>query len=106
MLPRQVFSVDSCIDIECPGYRGSRLPPELKYKAAKWLTEWPPSHDQWKKISKKDQLFLDTVDTVEKIVGSQEHLIVKHVLPHFPLAGKILARKIHSSIPTFFFFKF
>lgn len=93
LLPRQVFSVDACIDIECPDYTGNRLPPELKYKAAKWLTDWPPSHDQWKKLSRKDQLFLDTVDTIEKIVGSQEHLTVQHVLPHFPLAGKIITRK-------------
>lgn len=85
-----VFSLDCSIDIECSGYSGNRLSPNLKYKAAKWLTEFTPSPDQYKKITATDKLILDTIDIVEKIVGGKQYMYIQHVLPHFRKAGKIL----------------
>jgi len=92
MLPRELFSLDACIDIECPDYKGNRLPPNLKYKGAKWLTDFAPSYSQYKKLTASDQFFLDTVDTVKKIIGSEELMYIHHVLPHFTRADILLCQ--------------
>ncbi|KAG5883757.1 hypothetical protein JTB14_023178 [Gonioctena quinquepunctata] len=92
MLPRELLSLDCSIDIECPGYKGNRLAPRLKYKGAKWLTEYIPSHDQWKKISAADKLFLDTVATLKTIADDEKFMFINHVLPHFSRADIILCR--------------
>ncbi|CAG9770167.1 unnamed protein product [Ceutorhynchus assimilis] len=92
MIPRELFSLDTCIDIECPDYKGNRLDTGLKYKCAKWQTEWAPSYDQFKKLSPKDKLFLDIKDLTEKIVGNKDFVMVQHVLPHFPSPDLIICK--------------
>ncbi|XP_050292932.1 FAST kinase domain-containing protein 5, mitochondrial isoform X2 [Anthonomus grandis grandis] len=99
LLPRQLFCLDCAIDVECPDYKGNRLRPEIRYKAAKWQTEWPPSHDQWKKISPKDQFFLDALDSVKKVVGhdTTDFVSVRHVVPHFPMADIIVCKDLNTN---------
>lgn len=87
MLPYQIFSLDSCIDIECPNYNGNRLPPLVRYKAAKWLTDWPPSLQQYKKLTRKDLFFLDIIELLKKILPNEDCISVQHLLPHFSTAG-------------------
>ncbi|KAL1502129.1 hypothetical protein ABEB36_007321 [Hypothenemus hampei] len=91
-LPSQLFSLDTCIDIDCPDYKGRRIDRIHKYKAVKWLTEWAPSYDQHKKISRKDQFFLDAIDATKKIVKHNDYVMVDHVLPHFPTADIIICK--------------
>nr|XP_023027707.1 FAST kinase domain-containing protein 5, mitochondrial isoform X2 [Leptinotarsa decemlineata] len=92
MLGRELFSLDCSIEIECPGYKGNRLPLNLKYKGAKWLTDFAPAHDQWKKKTAADKLFLDTADTVKQVVGDDSFMFIQHILPHFAKADIILCR--------------
>lgn len=87
-----MLSLDCSIDIECPDYKGRRLLPDRKYKAAKWQTEFSPDQYQWKKISASDQFFLDTLSAVEKIVGNRNLLYIDHILPHFPRADIVLCK--------------
>ncbi|XP_056633545.1 FAST kinase domain-containing protein 5, mitochondrial [Diorhabda sublineata] len=91
-IPREIFSLDRCIDIDCPDYTGNRLSPDLKYKAAKWLTEFTPSYDQWKKLSAIDKLILDTIDTVRSIVGDDRFMFIHHILPHFSRADIVVCK--------------
>lgn len=88
-LPIQIFSLDSCIDVECPEYNGNRLPPLVRYKAVKWLTIWPPSLDQYKKLSTKDLFFLDIIELLKKILP-EDCISVQHLLPHFSSAGNYI----------------
>ncbi|CAG9815090.1 unnamed protein product [Phaedon cochleariae] len=92
MLPRELLSLDCSITIECPEYNGNRLPPRLKYKGAKWLAEYTPSYDQWKKITRSDKLVLDTIDTVKLIVKDSNLFYVGHVLPHFSRSDIIVCK--------------
>lgn len=87
MLPLPLLSLDCCIDIECPDYKGNRLTAIARFKAAKWQTEWAPSHDQYKKTTAKQRLFLEILDTVKGIVGQEKCVHVNHLMPHFPIAG-------------------
>ncbi|XP_019872649.1 FAST kinase domain-containing protein 5, mitochondrial [Aethina tumida] len=91
-LPREIFFLDGSLQVECPDYTGNRLLPKTRYKAAKWHTEFTPSHDQWKKISIADQLILDTIDTITEYVGDKRYLYIEHVLPHFSKADVILCK--------------
>ncbi|XP_066255616.1 FAST kinase domain-containing protein 5, mitochondrial [Euwallacea similis] len=93
LLPLQILSLDCCIDIECPDYKGNRLTPYIRYKAAKWLTEWTPSTDQWKKFSLKDKLFLDVEETIKKIVPNEEFIFIHHLLPHFSIADIVICKE-------------
>lgn len=91
-MPREIFFLDGSLQVECPDYTGNRLLPKTRYKAAKWHTEFTPSHDQWKKISIADQLILDTVDTITEYIGDKRYLYIEHVLPHFSKADVILCK--------------
>lgn len=76
--------MDCSIDIECPDYKGTRLTPELRYKGAKWTTEFIPTLD-WK-ISQANQLFIDVFQTIKEIVD-EKCIFLNHILPHFAKAG-------------------
>ncbi|RZB39342.1 FAST kinase domain-containing protein 5, partial [Asbolus verrucosus] len=91
-LPRELFSLDACIDIECPDYEGNRLTPLKKYKAAKWLTEYTPSHNQWKRLSLADKFYLDVVEHVMRVAGGEHLLRSHHVLPHFSKSDVIVCK--------------
>ncbi|KAJ8967049.1 hypothetical protein NQ314_003166 [Rhamnusium bicolor] len=91
-LPRDLFSLNASIDIECPEYTGNRLPVQLKYKAAKWLTDFIPTYDQHTKITATDKLILDIIDRVKDIVKDEKLIYVDHVLPHFSRADIILCK--------------
>ncbi|KAJ8985184.1 hypothetical protein NQ317_018213 [Molorchus minor] len=75
---KEIFGKDVSIDVECPDYKGKRLPLELRHKAAKWLTDFAPEHEQPKKITAADKLFLDTVDTIKEIVKDEKLISSKH----------------------------
>uniref|UniRef100_A0A6P7F9H3 FAST kinase domain-containing protein 5, mitochondrial n=1 Tax=Diabrotica virgifera virgifera TaxID=50390 RepID=A0A6P7F9H3_DIAVI len=92
LLPREIFSLDCSIDIECPDYKGNRLPPRLKYKAAKWLTEFTPSYNQWKKLTAADKLILDTIDAVSSVVGGEKFMHINFILPHFSRADIVVCK--------------
>ncbi|XP_066144428.1 FAST kinase domain-containing protein 5, mitochondrial isoform X2 [Euwallacea fornicatus] len=98
LIPLQILSLDCCIDIECPDYKGNRLTPYLRYKAVKWLTEWAPSTDQWKKFSLKDKLFLDVKETIKKIVPNEECMFIHHLLPHFSIADIVICKENESFV--------
>lgn len=89
LLPRELLSLDASIEIECPDYKGNRLPLELKRKATKWVVDYIPSYDQTKKITAADQLFLDVIDTVKGIVKDDNVIKIAHVMPHLSRAGNI-----------------
>lgn len=91
-VPREIFSLNTCIDIECPDYSGNRLPPARKYKSVKWLLDWTPTHDQWKKLTKADQLVLSAIDAVKGIVKNEKLMYINHILPHFTRADIVLCR--------------
>lgn len=88
--------MDKCAEIECPNYTGNRLDIKTKYKAAKWLTDYTPSYDQYKKLSAADKLILDVIEHTRHIVGGSKHMHVEHVLPHFPKADIILCKDIQT----------
>nr|CAI5862396.1 unnamed protein product [Callosobruchus analis] len=92
-VPRELFSLDCSIDIDCSDYNGNRLPKQLRYKAAKWVTEFTPTKDQIKKISAADQLILDTIDVTRNIVGGNNFLVIDHILPHFPRADIVVCKE-------------
>ncbi|XP_018561689.1 FAST kinase domain-containing protein 5, mitochondrial [Anoplophora glabripennis] len=92
-LPRELLLLDASVDIECPDYKGNRLPPELRRKATKWVIEYIPSNDQPKKITAADQLFLDVIDTVKDIVKNDSAIKIEHIMPHFSRADIILCRE-------------
>lgn len=85
MLPRELLALDCSIDIECPGYKGTRLTPEQRYRGAKWLAEFFPTLDY--KVSQAGQLFLEVLQTIKEIVD-EECILLNHILPHFSKAGK------------------
>lgn len=87
LLPRELFSLDACIDVECPWYGGNRLSPLKKYKAAKWLTEFTPSHEQYTRLNASDKFYLDVVDCLGEIVGGGHFVGCDHILPHFTKSG-------------------
>lgn len=89
---REIFTLDCCIDIECPDYRGNRLPPNLKYRLVKWLTEFIPIRNQEKKLTAYDQLHLDVIDNLIYIVGNKDAVKVDFVAPHFSRADIILCK--------------
>ncbi|VEN62148.1 unnamed protein product [Callosobruchus maculatus] len=91
-IPRELFSLDCCIDIDCPDYSGNRLPKLLRHKAAKWVTEFTPTKDQLKKISAADQLILDTINVTGNVVGGNNFLLIDHILPHFPRADIVVCK--------------
>lgn len=86
-LPREIFVLDKCIEIDCPTYINNRLDKVKSYKAAKWLTEFAPSYDQAKKLQSAAKFYLDVVDHVKLLVGGERKIFVNHVLPHFARAG-------------------
>nr|CAH7758563.1 unnamed protein product [Callosobruchus chinensis] len=92
-VPRELFSLDCSIDIDCPDYRGNRLPKQLRHKAAKWVTEFAPTKDQFKKISSAEQLILDTIDVTRNVVGGDNFLKIDHILPHFPRADIVVCKE-------------
>ncbi|XP_044764319.1 FAST kinase domain-containing protein 5, mitochondrial [Coccinella septempunctata] len=89
---RDIFSLDCCIDIECPDYKGRRLSPNLKYRLVKWLLEFIPSYDQYKKLTAYDKLHLDVEENLLSIVGNRDALKVDYVVPHFGRADIILCK--------------
>ncbi|CAH0548539.1 unnamed protein product [Brassicogethes aeneus] len=91
-VPRELFVLDRSIDIECPDYIGNRLAPKLLYKAAKWNTDFVPTSDQFKKINSAEKLVLDTIDTVETIIGNKALILVDHVLPQYAKADIIICK--------------
>uniref|UniRef100_A0AAR5Q8N4 FAST kinase-like protein subdomain 2 domain-containing protein n=2 Tax=Dendroctonus ponderosae TaxID=77166 RepID=A0AAR5Q8N4_DENPD len=100
LLPPALLSLDCCIDIECPDYKANRLTASTRYKAAKWQTEWAPSNAQFKKITAKQRLFLEILDTVKDIVGQEEFVHVNHVMPHFPIADIIVCKDLTTGAYT------
>lgn len=93
-VPRELFSLDCCIEIDCPNYTGNRLEPKIKYKSVKWLSEYAPSRDQPKRLSTSDKYYLDIVDHVTVVVG-EGNVTSYHVLPHFSKPGKSSTSKHH-----------
>ncbi|CAG9865403.1 unnamed protein product [Phyllotreta striolata] len=91
-VPRDVLFLDCSIDIECPDYKGNRIPAAYRTRAIKYILEYIPSHDQWKKITLTDQLILNVIDSVKSIVGDEKLMFVGHVLPHFSRADIVLCR--------------
>ncbi|KAF5303287.1 hypothetical protein FQA39_LY10026 [Lamprigera yunnana] len=82
-LPRDVFVLDVNIDIDCPDYIGNRLDIAYQRRVVKWMVEYSPTWDQYKKISVGDRFVLDVTETVAKIVNGHNNLLVDHVLPHY-----------------------
>ena len=87
-VPRDLFSLDTCVEVECPDYKGNRLSPQKRYKAAKWLSEYAPTRDQHKRLSLSDKAYLEIVDSLVGIVGEERLLRSDHVLPHFSKPGE------------------
>lgn len=87
MLPREIFSLDLSVEIECSNYHGNKLNPASKYKSAKWLTEFTPAYDQFKKLSASDKLVLDVIDNVTELAGSKNNLFIHQILPHYAKSG-------------------
>ncbi|XP_031330039.1 FAST kinase domain-containing protein 5, mitochondrial isoform X3 [Photinus pyralis] len=90
-LPREIFSLDVCIDVECPDYVGNRLDPTYRRKAAKWLVEYTPTLDQFKKLTAADRFVLDVTDAVAKMVNGNHNLHADHILPNFAKSGTVIA---------------
>ncbi|XP_063930429.1 FAST kinase domain-containing protein 5, mitochondrial [Zophobas morio] len=91
-VPRDLFSLDTCVEVECPDYKGNRLSPQKRYKAAKWLSEYAPTRDQHKRLSLSDKAYLEIVDSLVGIVGEERLLRSDHVLPHFSKPDIILCK--------------
>ncbi|KAB0791005.1 hypothetical protein PPYR_02805 [Photinus pyralis] len=91
-LPREIFSLDVCIDVECPDYVGNRLDPTYRRKAAKWLVEYTPTLDQFKKLTAADRFVLDVTDAVAKMVNGNHNLHADHILPNFAKSDIIICR--------------
>lgn len=87
-VPRELFFLDCSVDVECPDYRGNRLSPTKRYKAAKWLTDWPPDNPSKKSLTTASKFFLDVYTNVKNTVGDEALMMVDHVLPHFNKSGK------------------
>ncbi|KAK5638133.1 hypothetical protein RI129_012428 [Pyrocoelia pectoralis] len=98
-LPREIFSLDVCIDIECPDYVGNRLDVSFRRRAAKWLVEYTPTLDQYKKLTASDKFVLDVIDTVAKIVTDPRNLHTNHILPNFSKADIIVCRDGNRFVP-------
>lgn len=86
-VPRELFSLDSSIDIECPGYQGNRLNEKQRTKVSFYFTEYTPMLEQPKKHSLSDKLFLDVYDIIARIIGSEKYITAQHILPHFSKPG-------------------
>ncbi|CAH1953484.1 unnamed protein product [Acanthoscelides obtectus] len=91
-VPRELFSLECSIDIECPDYKGSRLSKKLRHKVAKWTSDFTPSKDQVKKISSAEELILDAIDVTTNVVGGKDFIFVDHVLPHFSRADIVVCK--------------
>lgn len=85
--PRELMFLDNTVEIECKDYKGKRLPLHLKRKAIKYMIEFPPSEEQYKKLTQSEKVFLDVRDQVKKVVKEDKFLAIEHVLPHFDRAG-------------------
>ncbi|KAF2900424.1 hypothetical protein ILUMI_05763 [Ignelater luminosus] len=82
-LSRDVLSLDVCIEAECPDYKGNRLNKTFRQKASKWMVEYTPTWDQYKKLTSADKFYLTVQDTVAKIVHGPENIHTDHILPNF-----------------------
>ncbi|XP_044260329.1 FAST kinase domain-containing protein 5, mitochondrial [Tribolium madens] len=90
-LPRELFSLDCSLEIECQNYSGNRLDPSKKFKSVKWLTEYTPSHTQHKRLTLSDKLYLEVAQYITSVVG-QDCIRHYHVLPHFSKSDIIVCR--------------
>lgn len=86
--PRELYVLDSSIDIECPDYKGNRLSTKARLKACKWMTEYVPER-QKKNMTASDRLFFDTYDAVAELLGGETYLSNQYILPHFHRADII-----------------
>lgn len=78
------MALDCSIDIECPGYKGTRLDPDFRYKGSRWITDFIPS--QKYKKTKADEFYIDVVESMKGIV-EEKCITMQHILPHFVKAG-------------------
>lgn len=92
LIPREIYALDKCIEIECPDYNGKRLDRIKNYKATKWIIEYIPKYDQHKKLTAADKLFLDVFDYVKLIVGNENKVLLRHILPHFVKGDMVICR--------------
>lgn len=89
--PRDLFSLDLCIDVELPDYKGNRLDRSdrsFRNKIAKWHIEYTPTRGQFKKLTAVDKFVLDVIEVVTKMVNSPDKLSVQHILPNFVKSGR------------------
>ncbi|KAF7286287.1 hypothetical protein GWI33_006160 [Rhynchophorus ferrugineus] len=92
-VPREILSLDSCIEIECADYKGKRLAPHLKYKCVKWHTEYAPTELQFKKTA-ANELFMDVLEAIKAIVKNEENIFIHHILPHFSKASIVICKDV------------
>lgn len=96
-MPRELFTLDLSLEIECSNYNGNRLKPVTRYRSAKWLTDFTP-REGYKRLTATDKLMMDVTKTVADLVGGSQNIYVQHVLPHFAKSGKAVTAVIETFI--------
>lgn len=75
----------------------------MKQKSIRWLKDYTPSYDQFKKLTHADKFFLDVIDRLAEVIGSSEFVQEHHILPHFSKAGKLdIVRNLRTFLLFFY----
>ncbi|KAL1116213.1 hypothetical protein AAG570_005708 [Ranatra chinensis] len=79
MIGREILSIETCLEIDSPGYSGPRLPEDVRNYLSKRYSTFLPNRE--KRLSKHGAFVLDVIDTLEIVLG-KECMVCKYVLPN------------------------
>ncbi|XP_022902864.2 FAST kinase domain-containing protein 5, mitochondrial isoform X3 [Onthophagus taurus] len=88
-VPRELYSLDMCLEIERPNYKGNRIPKDKRRRCAKVFIERLPKKEK-KSMNAADRLIHDVLDSCLKVTGDSNKVFLGHIIPQYVKADIVL----------------